>query len=43
MRETVFISPIGKYLDEFVSMKTVAKKCDVLECGVDDILEFTKD
>ena len=21
MRETVFISPIGKYLDEFVSMK----------------------
>lgn len=29
--------------DEFVSMKTVAKKCDVLECGVDDILEFTKD
>lgn len=29
--------------DEFVSMETVAKICDVLECGVDDILEFTKD
>ena len=28
--------------DEFVSMETVAKICDVLECGVDDILEFTK-
>ncbi|MCI9527936.1 helix-turn-helix transcriptional regulator [Acetatifactor muris] len=29
--------------DEFVSMETIAKICDVLECGVDDILEFSKD
>lgn len=29
--------------DDFVSMETIAKICDVLECGVDDILEFTKD
>ena len=28
---------------EFVSMETIAKICDVLECGVDDILEFSKD
>ena len=28
--------------DEFVSMEAIAKICDVLECGVDDILEFTK-
>lgn len=27
--------------DEFVSMKTIAKICDVLEYGVDDILEFS--
>ncbi len=29
--------------DEIVFMKTIAKIRDVLECGVDDILEFTKD
>lgn len=29
--------------DEFVSMETIAKLCDVLECGVDDILKFSKE
>ena len=29
--------------DEFVSMETIAKICDVLDCGVDDILKFSKD
>ena len=29
--------------DAFVSMETIAKICDVLERGFDDILEFTKD
>ncbi len=29
--------------DEFVSMETIAKICDVLECSVDDILEFSED
>ena len=28
---------------EFVSMETIAEICDVLEYGVDDILEFSKD
>lgn len=26
--------------DEFISMESVAKICAVLNCGVDDILEF---
>lgn len=26
--------------DEYAFMETVAKICDVLACGVDDILEF---
>ncbi len=29
--------------ESFVSMETIAKICDALECGVDDILEFSKD
>lgn len=29
--------------DEFISLETIAKICDVLECGVDDVLEFVKD
>ncbi len=29
--------------DEFVSMETIAEIWDVLECGVDNILEFSKD
>lgn len=29
--------------DEFVSMETIAKICAVLDCGVDDVLEFSKD
>lgn len=29
--------------NEFVSMETIAKICRVLECGVDDILEFIED
>jgi putative transcriptional regulator len=26
--------------DEFISMESIAKICTVLDCGVDDILEF---
>ncbi|MBQ7360624.1 MAG: helix-turn-helix transcriptional regulator [Lachnospiraceae bacterium] len=33
------IAKLGK--NEFVSMETLAKICIALECGVDDILEFT--
>ena len=29
--------------DEFVSMETIADIWDVLECGVGNILEFSKD
>ena len=29
--------------DEFVSMETIAEIWDVLECGVGNILEFSKD
>ena len=28
--------------DEFVSMETIAKTCDVLGCGVDDFWNFQK-
>lgn len=33
------IAKLGK--NEFISMETLAKICIALECGVDDILEFT--
>ena len=29
--------------DEYAFMEAIAKICDVLACGVDDILEFTLD
>lgn len=28
--------------DEYVSLETIEKLCNTLECGVDDILEFYK-
>lgn len=28
--------------DEYVSMETIEKICETLDCKVDDILEFTK-
>ena len=31
------------YKDEFMSMETIVKICDMLECGVENILEFSKD
>ena len=28
--------------DEYVSLESIEKICDVMECGVDNILEFVK-
>ena len=28
--------------DEYVSMESIEKICDVMDCGVDNILEFVK-
>lgn len=28
--------------DEYVSMETIEKICGVMNCGVDDIIEFTQ-
>lgn len=28
--------------DQYISMESIEKICSALECGVDDILEFTK-
>lgn len=28
--------------DQYISMESIEKICNALECGVDDILEFTK-
>lgn len=33
------IAKLGK--NQFISMETLAKICVALECGVDDILEFS--
>lgn len=29
--------------DQYVSLESIEKICSALDCGVDDILEFTKD
>ncbi len=29
--------------DQYISLESIEKLCSALDCGVDDILEFTKD
>ena len=29
--------------DQYISLESIEKLCSALNCGVDDILEFTKD